>query len=97
MVDQDGNLTELNQLNKHWCDVQRTFIMNDSANVSLFDNKKFSNQKATDGQKIIFDSGYTYAPILYFSSSCVEDPNLYFLKSIDFRISYSLPSVSIDR
>jgi hypothetical protein len=77
LVDEFGELTELNQLNKHWWDIQRTFIMGDTGSVSLFDNKKFSNQKSTDGQKIIFDSGYTYAPILYFSS-CSSDPSLYF-------------------
>ena len=77
LVDEFGELTELNQINKHWWDVQRTFIMGDTGSISLFDNKKFSNQKSTDGQKIIFDSGYTYAPILYFSS-CSSDPSLYF-------------------
>jgi len=77
LVDEFGNLTELNQRNTHWEEIQRTFIMGDTGSVSLFDNKKFSNQKSTDGQKIIFDSGYLYAPILYFSS-CSADPNLSF-------------------
>jgi len=54
LVDEFGNLTELNQINKNWCDVQRTFIMIDTASVSLFDNKKFSNQKATDRKKSNF-------------------------------------------
>jgi hypothetical protein len=75
LVDEYGNLTELNQINKHWCDVQRTFIMGDTGSVSLFDNKKFGNQKSTDGQKLIFDSGYTYAPVLYGTG---YDTRLYF-------------------
>jgi hypothetical protein len=77
LVDEFGNLTELNQRNKRWQEVQNTFIAGDYLNVSLFDNKKYSNQKFTDGNKLIFDSGYLYSPILYFAS-CSKDPNLYF-------------------
>ena len=65
LVDEFGGLTELNQQNNNWADVQRIFLMSDTASVALFDNKKFSNQKSTDGQKIIFDSGYIYTPVLY--------------------------------
>jgi hypothetical protein len=65
LVDEFGNLTELNQLNKNWWDIQRTFIMGDTGSVALFDNKKFSNQKSTDGKKLIFDSGYLYTPVFY--------------------------------
>lgn len=68
LVDEFGGLTELNQSNKHWCEVQRTFIANETSSISLFDNKKYSNQKTTDGEKLIFDSGYTYNPILYFGT-----------------------------
>jgi hypothetical protein len=73
LVDEFGGLTELNQRNKHWCEVQNTFVASELTNVSLFDNKKYSNQKFTDGNKLIFDSGYSYPPILYFSSSCSGD------------------------
>jgi hypothetical protein len=75
LVDEYGNLTELNQLNRNWCDIQRTFIMADTASVSLFDNRKFNNQKSTDGKKIIFDSGYSYSPVLYGTG---YDTRLYF-------------------
>jgi hypothetical protein len=75
LVDEYGNLTELNQINKNWWDIQRTFLMADTASVSLFDNKKFSNQKATDGRKLIFDSGYFYTPVLYGTGN---DNRLYF-------------------
>ena len=77
LVDEFGGLTELNQRNKHWEDVQRTFIAGDYLNVSQFDNQKSSNQKATDGNKLIFDSGYSYNPILYFST-CSIDPKIFF-------------------
>ena len=75
-IDEFGNLTELNQLNKNWQDVQRTFIMGDVATVAQFDNRKYSNQRQTDGDKVIFDSGYSYHPILYGSG---QDARLYFV------------------
>jgi len=72
LIDEFGNLTELNQQNKNWWDLQRTLIMGNIASVTLFDNKKYSNQKATDGKKLIFDSGYTYNPILYFATCSLD-------------------------
>jgi hypothetical protein len=78
LVDEFGDLTELNQRNKNWEDVQRTFIAGDYLNVSQFDNQKSSNQKSTDGNKLIFDSGYSYNPILYFVTCSVTDPKIYF-------------------
>jgi hypothetical protein len=77
LVDEFGGLTELNQRNKHWEDVQRTFIAGNTFNISQFDNQKFGNQKTTDGDKLIFDSGYSYYPILYFST-CSSDPKIFF-------------------
>jgi hypothetical protein len=79
LVDQSGSLTELNQRNKRWEEVQRTFVAGDYVNVSQFDNQKYSNQKTTDGNKLIFDSGYSYYPILYFASCSIGgDPKIYF-------------------
>jgi hypothetical protein len=78
LVDEFGGLTELNQRNKHWEDVQRTFIAGDIFNISQFDNQKFGNQKTTDGDKLIFDSGYSYYPILYFTGSCDGTQKIYF-------------------
>ena len=75
LVDEFGELFELNQTNKYWCDVQRTFIMSKTASIALFDNKKYGNQKSTDGQKLVFDSGYTYTPVLYGTGN---DKGLYF-------------------
>lgn len=75
LVDEFGELYELNQTNKYWCDVQRTFMMSKTASIALFDNKKYSNQKSTDGQKTVFDSGYTYTPVLYGTGN---DRRLYF-------------------
>jgi hypothetical protein len=44
LIDEFGELTELNQRNAHWEDIQRTFIAGDYLNISQFDNQKFSNQ-----------------------------------------------------
>lgn len=69
LVDEKGNLTELNQQNKHWEEIQNTFIAGDISTIALFDNQKYSNQKFTDGEKIIYNSGYSYEPLLYYSLS----------------------------
>jgi hypothetical protein len=69
LVDEFGNLTELNQQNKHWEELQNTFKSGDSTVISLFDNQKFSDQKVTDGEKTIYNSGYILDPLFYYSSS----------------------------
>jgi hypothetical protein len=77
LVDIDGNLTELNLRNKHWEEIQNMFVLSNTSSISLFNNQLYSNQKTTDGQKVIFDSGYNYAPLLYFSSGS-SDPSISF-------------------
>ena len=65
LVDINGNFTELNQRNTHWEELQNTFKTSTTSSVSLFNNQLYSNQKATDGQKGIYNSGYNYGPIFY--------------------------------
>jgi hypothetical protein len=77
LVDIDGNFTELNLRNKNWPEVQNIFVASDTGSISLFNNQLYGNQKTTDGEKIIFDSGYTYNPILYFAGTG-SDKKLYF-------------------
>jgi hypothetical protein len=69
LSDVSGGLFELNQNNKHWVDVQNIFVQGTTLTVKQFDNKKYSNQVATDGVKTIYNSGYNYTPELYFTSS----------------------------
>ena len=69
LVDESGSFTELNRDNKNWEEVQNTFKAGRNATIRLFDNQKFSDQKTTDGIKATFNSGYTYFPTLYYSSS----------------------------
>jgi hypothetical protein len=80
LVDESGSLTELNQspentADSHWIEVQNTFKSGQNTIVAQFDNQQYTNQKTTDGPKSVFDSGYSYYPILYYSGS---DSKLYF-------------------
>ena len=75
-ADVSGGLSELNQNNKSWQDIQNTFVAGTNLTIKQFDNKKYSNQVATDGIKTIYNSGYNYTPELYFNTS--SDPKLYF-------------------
>ena len=76
LADVSGGLFELNQNNKNWVDVQNIFVAGTSATIKQFDNKKYSNQVATDGIKTIYNSGYNYTPQLYFQSK--SDNPLFF-------------------
>ena len=69
LADVSGGLFELNQNNKHWQDVQNTFKAGTVLTVKQFDNKKYTNQKSTDGIKDIYNSGYSYTPQLYYNST----------------------------
>ena len=80
LVDESGSLTELSQTplegnDSHWAEVQNTFKLGKSSTVALFDNQQYNNQKSTDGEKLIFDSGYSYYPTLYYTGS---DSKLFF-------------------
>ena len=80
LVDENGNLTELNKKNKNWNEVQNIFKSGELLAVAQFDNSRDSgivktSQKFTDGNKPIYDSGYSYFPIIYASSL---DEKLYF-------------------
>ena len=76
LADVSGGLFELNQNNKNWVDVQNIFVAGTTTTVKQFDNKKYSNQVATDGIKTIYNSGYNYTPQLYFQSK--SDNTIYF-------------------
>ena len=83
LVDESGSLTELNQNpsntfpSEHWVELQNTFKQGKSSTIALFDNQQYNNQKTTDGVKPIFDSGYSYYPVLYFNSGSNQIPFQY--------------------
>jgi hypothetical protein len=69
LVDETGSFTELNKRNRNWVEVQNTFKSGETLNVSLFDSQKYSNQVQTDGNKFIYESGYSYFPTFYLYGS----------------------------
>ena len=83
LVDESGSLTELNQNpsnifpSEHWAELQNTFKQGKLSTIALFDNQQYNNQKTTDGVKPIFDSGYSYYPVLYFNSGSNQIPFQY--------------------
>jgi len=76
LVDEFGRLTELNKRNRNWEEVQNTFETGDFLNISLFDSQKYSNQRFTDGNKRIQESGYSYVPVFYSYGEEVGDDNV---------------------
>lgn len=68
LVDELGNLTELNTQNINWFEIQNTFKRGEILNIAQFDTLKYSDQRRLDGYKNIWLSGYSFLPILYFSS-----------------------------
>lgn len=78
-----GGLFELNQQNKNWVDVQNIFKQSKYTTIKQWDNQKYTNQRRTDGDKYIYESGYSYTPLLYFASG--SDTRVYFnyLGSVD--------------
>jgi hypothetical protein len=76
LVDAAAGLHELNLENNNWFEVQNIFKSGKNLTIKQFDNKKYSNQKTTDGQKFIFESGYTYNAMLYFNEEV--DTKVYF-------------------
>jgi hypothetical protein len=65
LVNEVGGFTELNQRNRNWQEVQNTFKAGTSLNVSLFNTQQYSNQTQTNGNKVIYESGYSYFPTFY--------------------------------
>jgi len=65
LVNESGSFTELNQRNRNWQEVQNTFKSGESLNISLFNTQQYSNQTQTNGNKIIYESGYNYFPTFY--------------------------------
>jgi hypothetical protein len=63
LVTKDSDLNELNLENKKWFEVQNTFKAGENLIISLSDPSKDKN--SFSGEKIVWQSGYSYNPILY--------------------------------
>lgn len=69
LVDEFGNFTELNLQNKNWFELQNIFIGGGNLVIGQFDPLKNGNQRKLDGNKYTYNSGYSYSPMFYLSSS----------------------------
>lgn len=65
LIDITGSLTELSRKNNNWYEVQNLFKKGDFTNISLLDKTTPTNQSGLDGSKLIYESGYSYSPIVY--------------------------------
>jgi hypothetical protein len=93
LVDEFGNLTELNEQNKNWFELQNSFVAGDDTIVAQFDPLKFGNQRRLNGEKNIFTSGYSYDPLFYYSSS---DSTLYFvIESSGIKYFNAIPAPTV--
>jgi len=65
LIDASGSLTELSRKNKNWFEVQNIYKKGDLVNISLLDRNNPSSQIGLDGNKVIYESGYGYSPIVF--------------------------------
>jgi hypothetical protein len=63
LSDKDGNLNVLNSSNKNLGDLQKIFRPNDKLTIGFFRNSQNKNDK-----RFIYETGYSYRPVFYFSS-----------------------------
>lgn len=66
LSNESGSLTVLNSSNKSLGDLQRLFSPGEKLSIGYFKNSKAKFNKRT-----IYESGYSYRPVLYFASSSV--------------------------
>lgn len=69
LVDRSGSITELSRHNFNVADVQNIFKSGTNTIVSLSDLINPSNQTTLDGDKQIFEGGFSYWPIVYRESA----------------------------
>lgn len=65
LIDATGSITELSKKNYHLFEVQNIYKKGDLVNVSLMDKLNPTNQSSLDGDKVIWEGGFSYSPIIY--------------------------------
>jgi hypothetical protein len=65
LIDATGSITELSRRNYHLFEVQNIYKKGDLVNVSLMDKLNPTNQASLDGDKIIWEGGFSYSPIIF--------------------------------
>jgi hypothetical protein len=65
LIDESGSITELSRKNYHLFEVQNMYKKGDLVNVSLMDKLNPTNQASLDGDKLIWEGGFSYSPIIF--------------------------------
>ncbi len=79
LADKVSGINELNQSNNNLFEIQNTFKAGNTLTIKQFDNKNNffdSEQLSTNAVHNIYESGYSYAPMLYFNAA--SDKKVYF-------------------
>lgn len=65
LIDVTGSITELSTANNNIFEVQSMYKKGDKVTLSLMDKYNPTNQSTLDGDKIIFEGGFSYSPLIY--------------------------------
>ena len=65
LIDVTGSITELSTANNNIFEVQSMYKKGDKVTLSLMDKYNPTNQSTLDGDKTIFEGGFSYSPLMY--------------------------------
>lgn len=65
LIDVTGSITELSTANNNLFEVQSMYKKGDKVTLSLMDKYNPTNQSTLDGDKTIFEGGFSYSPLMY--------------------------------
>jgi len=78
LIDATGSVTELSSKNTNLFEIQNMYKKGDTANVSLMDKYNPTNQSNLDGDKYIYEGGFSFSPIIFREAN--EDLNFLYLE-----------------
>lgn len=65
LIDVTGSITELSTANTNIFEVQSMYKKGDKVTLSLMDKYNPTNQSTLDGDKTVFEGGFSYSPLMY--------------------------------
>lgn len=65
LIDVTGSITELSTANNNIFEVQSMYKKGDKVTLSLMDKYNPTNQSTLDGDKVVFEGGFSYSPLMY--------------------------------
>jgi hypothetical protein len=65
LIDVTGSITELSTANTNIFEVQNMYKKGDKVTLSLMDKYNPTNQSTLDGDKTVFEGGFSYSPLMY--------------------------------